>query len=158
MPPRDSPHEFTTLSSLFLTLIVSSFFLISPTRAQLPAFKFINQGEFGDRITEYGASYRAIQTDGNTFSTFPFRLCFYNTTPNAYVLAIRAGVPTDESLMRWVWDANRDHPVRENAHLSLGKDGNLVLAEEDGQVVWQTNTAKKGVTGIKLLPNGIIMW
>jgi hypothetical protein len=28
------------------------------------------------------------------------------------------------------------------------------LADADGRVAWQTNTAKKGVVGFKLLPNG----
>ncbi|KAE8681106.1 epidermis-specific secreted glycoprotein EP1-like [Hibiscus syriacus] len=56
--------------------------------------------------------------------------------------------------MRWVWDANRNDPVRENATLTIGEDGNFVLADVDGRVVWQTNTANKGVTGIRLLPNG----
>ncbi|GMJ05306.1 hypothetical protein like AT1G78830 [Hibiscus trionum] len=65
-----------------------------------------------------------------------------------------AGVERDEDLMRWVWDANRNDPVRENATLTFGEDGNFVLADVDGRVVWQTNTANKGVTGIRLLPNG----
>ncbi|RVX03934.1 EP1-like glycoprotein 2 [Vitis vinifera] len=117
-------------------------------------FKFVNQGEFGDRIIEYDASYRVIRNDVYTFFTFPFRLCFYNTTPDNYIFAIRAGVPGDESLMRWVWDANRNNPAHENSTLTFGRDGNFVLAEADGRVVWQTNTANKGVTGIKLLPNG----
>ncbi|KAJ0100798.1 hypothetical protein Patl1_04835 [Pistacia atlantica] len=127
------------------------------TLSQVPknqTFRFINQGEFGDRIIEYDASYRVIRNDVYTFYTFPFRLCFYNTTPDAYIFAIRAGIPDDESLMRWVWDANRNDPVHENATLTFGQDGNFVLADADGHVVWQTNTANKGVTGIKLLPNG----
>ncbi|XP_044470564.1 EP1-like glycoprotein 2, partial [Mangifera indica] len=127
------------------------------TLSQVPenqTFKFINQGEFGDRIIEYDASYRVIRNNVYTFYTFPFRLCFYNTTPDAYIFAIRAGVPGDESLMRWVWDANRNDPVHENATLTFGQDGNFVLADADGRLVWQTDTANKGVTGIKLLPNG----
>jgi hypothetical protein len=56
--------------------------------------------------------------------------------------------------MRWVWDANRHRPVRKNATLSFGRDRNLVLTDANERVVWQTNTANKGVMGIKLLPNG----
>ncbi|XVF88017.1 hypothetical protein PTKIN_Ptkin19aG0015700 [Pterospermum kingtungense] len=56
--------------------------------------------------------------------------------------------------MRWVWDANSNDPVHENSILTFGEDGNLVLGDVDGRVAWQTNTANKGVTGIKLLPNG----
>ncbi|PWA91031.1 S-locus glycoprotein domain, Bulb-type lectin domain, PAN/Apple domain protein [Artemisia annua] len=64
------------------------------------------------------------------------------------------GTIRSESHRRWVWEANRGKPVKENATLSLGTDGNLVLAEADGRVVWQTNTANKGVVGFELLPNG----
>ncbi|KAL5738249.1 hypothetical protein ACOSP7_031010 [Xanthoceras sorbifolium] len=141
---------------IHITLLIISL-SITTTLSQVPTnqtFKFINQGEFGDRIIEYDASYRVIRNDDYTFYTFPFRLCFYNTTPDAYIFAIRAGIPRDESLMRWVWDANRNDPVRENATLTFGRDGNFVLADHDGRVVWQTNTANKGITGIKLLPNG----
>lgn len=56
--------------------------------------------------------------------------------------------------MRWVWDANRGKPVRENATLTFGSDGNLVLADVDGKVAWQTGTANKGVVGLDLLLNG----
>lgn len=138
---------------LHLTLITLS---ITLTQSQVPkneTFTYINQGEFGDRIIEYDASYRFIDISDALY-TFPFRLCFYNTTPDAHVLAIRAGLPRDESLMRWVWDANRNRPVKENSTLTFGRDGNLVLADVDGRVVWQTNTANKGVTGIKMMPNG----
>ncbi|KAH8518705.1 hypothetical protein H0E87_000518 [Populus deltoides] len=45
--------------------------------------------------------------------------------------------------MRWVWEANRGNPVGENATLTFGEDGNLVLADADGRIAWQTNTAKR---------------
>ncbi|XP_018840395.1 EP1-like glycoprotein 2 [Juglans regia] len=148
-----------TLSPSFLPIrfLLIIGFLAFATHGQVPAnqtFKIINQGEFGWYIIEYDASYRTFQTEAYSFFTVPFRLCFYNTTPDAYILAIRAGIQRDESLMRWVWDANRNHPVRENATLSFGRDGNMVLADVDGRVAWQTNTANKGVTGFELLPNG----
>ncbi|KAJ7981821.1 epidermis-specific secreted glycoprotein EP1-like [Quillaja saponaria] len=141
--------------NLHILLFLIAHFAIALSQVPInQQFKFINQGEFGDRIIEYDASYRVIRTNELTFLSFPFRLCFYNTTPDAYIFAIRAGVPNDESLMRWVWDANRHRPVHQNSTLSLGRDGNLVLAEADNTVVWQTNTANKGVTGLRLLPNG----
>ncbi|TXG66740.1 hypothetical protein EZV62_008015 [Acer yangbiense] len=141
---------------IHITLLLMSL-AITTTLSQAPrnqTFKFINQGEFGDQIIEYDASYRVIRNEDHIFLTRPFRLCFYNTTPDAFIFAIRAGLPNEESLMRWVWDANRNDPVRENATLTFGRNGNFVLAEADGRVAWQTNTANKGVTGIKLLPNG----
>ncbi|KAK6157361.1 hypothetical protein DH2020_011609 [Rehmannia glutinosa] len=112
-------------------------------------FNYVNEGEFGDYIVEYDANYRVLPV----FST-PFQLCFYNTTPGAYTLALRMGTVRSESLMRWVWEANRGNPVGENATFSLLGSGNLVLAEADGRVAWQSNMADKDVVGYKLLQNG----
>ncbi|KAM2901818.1 hypothetical protein FF1_007763 [Malus domestica] len=64
------------------------------------------------------------------------------------------GLRWSESLFRSVWEANRGNPVCENATLTFGTNGNLVLAHANGKVAWQTNTANKGVVGFKLLPNG----
>ncbi|KAI5662395.1 hypothetical protein M9H77_21718 [Catharanthus roseus] len=137
-------------SSLQYFLLAFSLFSIS--QAAVPAsktFKFVNEGEFGDYIVEYGANYRVLD-----IYTFPFQLCFFNTTPNNYSLGLRMGTVRSESQMRWVWEANRNNPVGENATFSLEQNGNLVLAEANGHVVWQTNTSNKGVVGFKLLPNG----
>ncbi|KAE8703303.1 Epidermis-specific secreted glycoprotein EP1 [Hibiscus syriacus] len=112
-------------------------------------FRFVNDGEFGSFVVEYGGDYRVI-----SIGTAPFQLAFYNTTPNAFTLALRMATTRSESLFRWVWEANRGNPVRENATFSLGTDGNLVLADADGRIAWQSNTANKGVVGFKLSPNG----
>ncbi|KAL3576190.1 hypothetical protein D5086_021473 [Populus alba] len=97
-------------------------FLAYATVPSSKTFKYINQGEFGEYSVEYLADYRVLP-----LSTFPFQLCFYNTTPNAYTLGLRMGHRRSESIMRWVWDANR---------------------------AWQTGTANKGVVGLNLLPDG----
>ncbi|KAI3809634.1 hypothetical protein L1987_19230 [Smallanthus sonchifolius] len=140
-----SSHSISVVSLCF-------HFLFCISRALVPSletFTYVNEGEFGLYIVEYDATYRVLAPFRN-----PFQLCFYNTTPNAYTLALRMGTVRSENLMRWVWEANRGNPVRENATFSFGTDGNLVLAEADGRVVWQTNTANKGVVGFELLPNG----
>nr|GEY33375.1 epidermis-specific secreted glycoprotein EP1-like [Tanacetum cinerariifolium] len=64
------------------------------------------------------------------------------------------GLRQDGSLLRWVWEANRGSPVRKNATFLLGSDGNLILAESDGKIVWQTNTANKDVVGFAILSDG----
>ncbi|CAN0862204.1 EP1-like glycoprotein 3 [Linum grandiflorum] len=136
-------------------LICTCFFLFtfpSTPQATVPPssqFSFSNSGEFGDYIVEYSANYRVL-----SIGATPFQLCFYNTTPGQYTLALRMGTVRSESLMRWVWEANRGIPVGENATFSLGEDGNLVLAHPDGRIAWQSNTANKGVTGFQLLNNG----
>ncbi|KAK9150525.1 hypothetical protein Syun_008834 [Stephania yunnanensis] len=78
----------------------------------------------------------------------------YTTIPNAYTLGLKMGGPKYKFHAKWVWDANRNRPVHENATLSFNRDGNLVLADVDGRVAWQTGTTNKGVVELKLLPNG----
>lgn len=112
-------------------------------------FSYVNEGSFGDYITEYDASYRTIR-----ISASPFLLAFYNTSPSAYTLALRMGTSRASSGYYWVWEANRGNPVGENATFSLAANGNLVLAHADGRVAWHSNTAGKGVVGLALLRNG----
>ncbi|KAH7544017.1 hypothetical protein JRO89_XS15G0086800 [Xanthoceras sorbifolium] len=144
-------------SSSFTMSFLSFFFFFSSlvfsiAKASVPpseTFKLVNQGEFGPYINEYDADYRLL----GIFNS-PFSLGFYNTTPNAFTLSLRMAIQRTEPLYRWVWEANRGKPVRENATLTFGTDGNLVLADADGTIAWQTNTANKGVVGFKLLSNG----
>ncbi|XP_010531929.1 PREDICTED: epidermis-specific secreted glycoprotein EP1-like [Tarenaya hassleriana] len=142
-----------TACSLPLALCITLSILFLGSQAKVPLsdqFRVVNQGGFLD--------YSPIEYDPTVRGFVPFndnfRLSFYNTTPNAYTLALRIGNRAQESTLRWVWEANRGNPVRENATLTFGEDGNLVLADADGRVVWQTNTANKGVVGIKVLENG----
>ncbi|KAK1416383.1 hypothetical protein QVD17_32174 [Tagetes erecta] len=53
-----------------------------------------------------------------------------------------------------VWSANRDYPVSENATLDFTADGELILKDVDGSIVWTTNTAGKSVVGMNLTDNG----
>ncbi|KAJ8421844.1 hypothetical protein Cgig2_030933 [Carnegiea gigantea] len=144
--------SFFFSSTIPIVCLILLFISAPSAQASVPpsqTFKLINQGEFGDYIVEYDGNYRPLD-----IFTSPFQLCFYNTTPNAYTLGLRMGLRRSESLFRWVWEANRGNPVGENAIFSLGTDGNLVLADANGRIAWQSNTANKGVVGFKLLPNG----
>ncbi|KAJ0500525.1 putative S-locus-specific glycoprotein/EP1 [Helianthus annuus] len=154
-----SPISMAAYSS-FLSFIFFSFLLgsFSISKAIVPAnetFRYVNEGELrlgSDYLTfvsEYAPTYRPLPP-----FTFPFQLCFYNTTPNAYTLSLRMGAVRTQTVLPWVWEANRGKPVRENATFSLGSDGNLILAEANGQIVWQTNTANKGVVGFAILSDG----
>ncbi|CAI0554585.1 unnamed protein product [Linum tenue] len=136
---------------LCICLLSLSTFPSAPQATVPPSdrFTFSNDGDFGDYIVEYRANYRV-----SSIAAIPFELCFYNTTPGQYTLALRMGTVRSEALMRWVWEANRGNPVGENATFSLGANGNLVLAHSDGRIAWQSNTANKGVVGFQLLNNG----
>ncbi|KAI4333572.1 hypothetical protein L6164_018360 [Bauhinia variegata] len=137
---------FLSLFFFFFSLFTFNAQAVVP---QNETFTFVNQGEFGPFIVEYDANYRMI----SIFNS-PFQMGFYNTTPNAFTLALRVGLLRSEQLFRWVWEANRGNPVGENATFSLRTDGNLVLADADGRIAWQTNTANKGVVAFRLLQNG----
>ncbi|MCL7047285.1 hypothetical protein MKW94_017381 [Papaver nudicaule] len=141
------------ISVLFFTVIFfSSSFVAESIVPSSKTFKFTNEGDFGNYVVEYKAYYRALPLFNS-----PFQLCLYNTTPNAFTLALRMGLVQSDSVLRWVWDANRGNPVRENATLTFGTDGNLVLADADGRIAWQTGTANRGVVGLDLLSNGNIV-
>ena len=143
-----SPPSFT-LSFIFLSFISIYSFTVHASVPLKNTFKYVNEGGFGPYIVEYGGDYRGLPIFAS-----PFQFCFYNTTPNAYTLALRMAVQRTEPIYRWVWEANRGKPVGQNATLTFGTDGNLVLTHADGQVAWQTGTGNKGVVGLKLLSNG----
>ncbi|XP_027125421.1 G-type lectin S-receptor-like serine/threonine-protein kinase SD2-5 isoform X1 [Coffea arabica] len=53
-----------------------------------------------------------------------------------------------------VWSANRNNPVQSNAMLQLKEDGDLVLANSDGTLIWSSNTRGKSVSGLNLTEMG----
>ncbi|XP_010279127.1 PREDICTED: epidermis-specific secreted glycoprotein EP1-like [Nelumbo nucifera] len=136
--------------SIFFLLIFLLFFLAQAIVPPSKTFKFVNEGEFGQHYVEYYADYRLLPLAAPS----PFALCFYTSVPHKYTLAMRMGVNTEGEPMRWVWEANRGNPVGEGATLTFGADGNLVLADADGRIAWQTGTANKGVVDLQVLPNG----
>ncbi|KAF7822634.1 epidermis-specific secreted glycoprotein EP1-like [Senna tora] len=136
--------------ALFLIFSYTTFAPLSQAAVpQNQTFNFAIDDDFGPYITEYDASYIML----SIFAS-PFQFAFYNTTPNEFYLAIRMGLRRSESLFRWAWEANRGSPVHQNASFSFGTDGNLVLAEANGTIAWQSNTANKGVVGYKFFSNG----
>ncbi|KAJ0789605.1 putative protein kinase RLK-Pelle-SD-2b family [Helianthus annuus] len=65
-----------------------------------------------------------------------FTAGFYKVGINAYIFSIWFTQP-----LTVVWMANRDVPVNgKHSKLTLYKDGNLVLKDTDGSVVWSTAT------------------
>lgn len=72
--------KFLITNSLLLTIFFPNFNheIVPPDST----FTYTNTGEFGEYTAEYGSNYRVLP-----ISNFPFTLCFYNATPNAFFLA-----------------------------------------------------------------------
>ncbi|KAM7497806.1 hypothetical protein LguiA_022220 [Lonicera macranthoides] len=73
-----------------------------------------------------------------------------------YIVITNSGGEVDppNDLPQVVWSANRNKPVGINATLQLLLDGDLVLQDADGTLVWSTNTASKNVAGLNLTDEG----
>ncbi|KAF7140613.1 hypothetical protein RHSIM_Rhsim06G0123400 [Rhododendron simsii] len=56
-----------------------------------------------------------------------------------------------------VWSANRDRPVKVNATLKLTRDGDLILEDADGDMVWSTKTGGKSVAGLRFTEFGSLV-
>lgn len=128
--------------------IVSILLCVSSTTAKVPknaTFRFVNDGFYGENNNlEYGATYR-FSSEPKLFAS-PFVVCFYNTTPGVYTLAIRMGGTFHRrTTLYWVWEANRGKPVGENAVFTLRPDGDLVLSHADGRLAWHSDTENKGL-------------
>ncbi|KAJ8439376.1 hypothetical protein Cgig2_021790 [Carnegiea gigantea] len=146
---KDNSPSFSPTMSI---AIVPVFFIILPYTVQAasapskPIFQFINEGDLNMYSGEYSSTFRNVR---GVDAPDRMGLFFYNNTPNTYTLAVGVGF-----IPLWVWGANRNNPVHEGATLTLQKDGNLVLTNANRDVVWQKNTANKGVIGIKLIDTG----
>ncbi|XP_009763890.1 G-type lectin S-receptor-like serine/threonine-protein kinase SD2-5 [Nicotiana tabacum] len=97
-------------------------------------------------------------TDGTKCHLFAFHCNVESTECFLGILFAFKNIPASEDKYymdsRLVWSANRNHPVKPNATLQLGQDGNLVLADSDGALVWSTNTNGKSVSGLNLTETG----
>lgn len=67
------------------------------------------------------------------------------------------GTGSSDSIICWVWQANLQNPVPEEASLSFGPEGNLVLVQPDDRIVWQTKTENNGVIGLTMNENGTLV-
>ncbi|KAL3734887.1 hypothetical protein ACJRO7_024118 [Eucalyptus globulus] len=82
-----------------------------------------------------------------------FAAGFYPVGENAYCFAIWFSKPSCSiHNCTVVWMANRDQPVNgRSSKLSLRKNGDLVLIDADGTVVWATSTGSSSGSSMKLL-------
>ncbi|XP_026428953.1 epidermis-specific secreted glycoprotein EP1-like [Papaver somniferum] len=145
-----------SLTFLFLCFLINITLVVEGLVPLSKTFKFVNQGELSNGIsTENNAQFLSVPQLAN----YPFQLCFFTTGKSVFTLGLSmgfgsSGAQARKDLRRWVWAANTNRPVGENATLTFGRNGNLFLANTDGRVVWQTQTANKNVTDIKLLSDG----
>nr|TKR99894.1 hypothetical protein D5086_0000187030 [Populus alba] len=68
-----------------------------------------------------------------------------------------AGAIVNFTLQHVIWLANENKPVGRNATLKLLPEGNLVLRDADGALVWSTNTSNMSVAGIKMMETGMLV-
>eukprot|EP00268_Persea_americana_P016587 TRINITY_DN17866_c2_g1_i1.p1 TRINITY_DN17866_c2_g1~~TRINITY_DN17866_c2_g1_i1.p1 ORF type:complete len:916 (+),score=163.98 TRINITY_DN17866_c2_g1_i1:275-2749(+) len=77
---------------------------------------------------------------------------FYQVGSNAYCFSIWFTHSANKSV---VWMANRDRPVNgRGSRISLDRDGNMVLTDVDGSVVWNSNTSNSRGQSVELSNNG----
>ncbi|XP_031279375.1 G-type lectin S-receptor-like serine/threonine-protein kinase SD2-5 [Pistacia vera] len=72
---------------------------------------------------------------------------------NTYLFGIFA-LNEESTPPKLVWSSNRNKPVRNKATLLLSRDGDLMLQDFDGTLVWSTNTKGRSVAGLKLTESG----
>ncbi|XP_072960542.1 G-type lectin S-receptor-like serine/threonine-protein kinase SD2-5 [Typha angustifolia] len=96
-----------------------------------------------------GPSFAAGFFSDDTWTAFLFSVFIVNTNS-------RGGI-TNEGLPQVIWSANRDRPVRENATLEFTKDGDFVLRDSDGTLVWSTNTPGKSVVNMSITESGSLV-
>lgn len=62
-------------------------------------------------------------------------------------------MPTS-GLPQVVWSANQLRPVKQNATLELTGDGNLILSDADGSLVWSSSTAGRSIAAMAITELG----
>ncbi|KAH0653826.1 hypothetical protein KY289_031504 [Solanum tuberosum] len=120
---------------------------------------WINRPSIGSNFSRHILNYTPILLERNTGLQFLYGFsCNFDHTECFLGISLVLYNSTGEIIYieggQLVWSANRDHPVQVNATLQLGRDGNLVLADSDGTLVWSTNTTGKSVSGLNLTETG----
>jgi hypothetical protein len=96
----------------------------------------------------FGPSFAAGFFCTSPCNAFLFAVFIVYTNSGAQMTNPTNGIP------QVVWSANRARPVRENATLELSSDGNLVLRDADGSLVWSSNSSGRSVTGMAITEMG----
>ncbi|KAL5991705.1 hypothetical protein ACLOJK_012615 [Asimina triloba] len=92
------------------------------------------------------------ETDFLISSDGAFTCGFYEVGNNAYSFSIWFSNSLNKTV---VWTANRDRPVNgRGSRISVDRVGDMVLRDNDGSVVWNTNTSAAHVDRAELLDSG----
>uniref|UniRef100_A0A0D9WRU9 Receptor-like serine/threonine-protein kinase n=1 Tax=Leersia perrieri TaxID=77586 RepID=A0A0D9WRU9_9ORYZ len=94
-----------------------------------------------------------------------FTCGFYHISPNSSIFSVWFSHSVEKTV---VWSANLDRPVYTwGSKLKLNIDGNMVLQDYSGQIVWTNNVSSSNVQEARLLESGnlivkgqgdIILW
>lgn len=140
--------NFTTYAPALWTKNDSLYNSKGITEVQVRAFLFSKKASFSISSNNNSYSYFACGFYCNDDSCRTFLFGIFITIDVHYNSHVMNG-------SQFVWSANRNHPVQENATMQFMEDGNLVLCDFDGSLVWPTGTKGKLVTGMTLLDSGI---
>ncbi|KAF7019954.1 unnamed protein product [Triticum aestivum] len=75
---------------------------------------------------------------------------FYTMDGNAFTLSVLLMGAQPPA----IWSANPGDPVSQDAMLNFTSDGNMLLSDGDGTVIWSTATKSKSVAGLRLDVSG----
>lgn len=128
---------------VFRLLIFLNFAAVVLTQAKAPGLRLLSQGNtlLVDKENDF------LISPNGTFSSG-----FYKVGTDAYCFSIWFTESLNKTV---VWMANRDRPVNgKRSKLSLHKNGNLVLTDAVGSIVWSTNTYSQGPLQAQLLETG----
>uniref|UniRef100_A0A0D6QTH7 Receptor-like serine/threonine-protein kinase n=1 Tax=Araucaria cunninghamii TaxID=56994 RepID=A0A0D6QTH7_ARACU len=108
--------------------------------------------------TEQGTFRAVTDGEGNAIMSEDYRFAFGFINVNStgdFILSVVLGVNFSSSALGTeVWTANRNKMVAEGAVLKLGSDGDLVLEDSDGTMVWNISTGKTQNKAIAMQETG----
>ncbi|KAJ0048638.1 hypothetical protein Pint_16769 [Pistacia integerrima] len=137
---RHQALTFSNFPTLLICLLVSLFTSFESSESQ-------NLLQRGSSLSVEDSSHVYLTSPDKTFTCG-----FYSLGENAYWFSIWFTNSKDTTV---VWMANRERPVNgKGSKVSLQKNGDLVLKDVDGSVIWTTNTSSTGADRAELLDSG----
>ncbi|GJN38043.1 hypothetical protein PR202_gb27051 [Eleusine coracana subsp. coracana] len=120
-------------------------------------------GSFGTQYAANPVLLRSIAAP--EYRNLYFGAGFYCVTPcNTFVFGVYAVSTVNQSdayklnananSVMLVWSANRDHQVQKSATLNFTGDGDLILRDADGSLVWSSGTSGRSVVGMNMTESG----